>query len=370
MIIGVPKEVKNNEYRVGLTSASAGELVSRGNVVYVEKNAGTGSGISNDDYLKSGAKILDTAAEIYGIAEMIVKVKEPMPCEYELLKKGQIVFTYFHFAANRTLTEAMLQKQIVAIAYETMTEDNKLPLLEPMSEIAGRIAVQEGARYLEKFLGGSGVLLGGVPGVKPGKVMVLGGGVVGTNSALIAAGFRAEVIIFDINLERLRFLDMTMPANVKLLMSNRENITEHLKTCDLVIGGVLIPGARAPHLITRKMLSLMKPGSVIVDVAVDQGGCVETCKPTTHSDPVYEVDGIIHYCVANMPGAVPQTSTIALNNATLPYAVEIAKKGYMKAAQDNMTIATGINMINGVLTCEAVGQAFDMKSENVLKFVA
>lgn len=370
MIIGVPGEIKNHEYRVGLTPPSVRELTNQGHQVFIEKNAGIGSGLSDEDYLQAGAKILDTPREIYETVEMILKVKEPLPSEYDLLRKGQVVFTYFHFASNQKLTEAMLNKQIVAIAYETVTKNNKLPLLEPMSEIAGRIAVQEGARYLEKFLGGSGTLLGGVPGVKPGKVLIFGGGVVGTNSALIAAGLGAEVVILDIDLDRLRFLDLVMPSNVKLIMSNAENIAEHLKNSDLVIGGVLIPGARTPNLVTRDMLSDMKPGSVIVDVAVDQGGCVETCKPTTHSDPVYTVDNVIHYCVANMPGAVPITSTFALNNAAMKYVLEIADKGYVKAARENKSIADGINMVNGALTCEPVGQAFSIKSEDVFELVS
>jgi len=362
MLIAVPKEIKDQEYRVGLVPAGVEQLCRQGHEVFIEQNAGTGSAITDQQYITAGAKIVSSHEQIYRCADMVIKVKEPLPGEFELTKPGQIIFTYFHFAADKILTQAMLKQKVIAIAYETMeTHDEKLPLLEPMSEVAGRMAVQEGAKYLEKPMGGKGILLGGVPGVAPANVLVIGGGIVGTNSALMAAGLRARVTIMDINIDRLRYLDHVMPQNVTTLMSNRHNIAEHLPKADLVIGAVLIPGAKAPKLITRNMLSLMKPGSVIVDVAVDQGGCVETCRPTTHSDPVFVVDGVVHYCVANMPGAVPMTSTYALTNATLPYALEIAAKGYKKAAEQNSAIASGINMVEGKLTCKSVADVFDFK---------
>ncbi|MHC4122266.1 MAG: alanine dehydrogenase [Planctomycetota bacterium] len=358
MIIAVPREIKEQENRVAVVPAGIEQLCQNGHDVLVEKNAGIGSGIRNEDFKKAGARIIEGHKEIFKHADMVIKVKEPLPSEYELLKKGQIIFTYFHFAASATLTRAMLERKVIAIAYETIeTEDGRLPLLEPMSEVAGRMAVQEGAKYLEEPFGGKGVLLSGVPGVAPAKVLIIGGGIVGTNSAMMAAGLKADVTIMDIDLARLRYLDQIMPANVKTAMSSRHNISKMLRDVDLVIGAVLIPGAKAPKLITREMLSLMTPGSVIVDVAVDQGGCVETCRPTTHSDPVFVVDGIIHYCVANMPGAVPKTSTFALTNATLPYAIEIANKGYEKAAEENRAIAAGVSMIKGKITCKNVAQA-------------
>ncbi|MEG1544501.1 MAG: alanine dehydrogenase, partial [Tannerellaceae bacterium] len=325
MIIGIPKEIKNNENRVALTPSGAKELVKRGHTVYVQYAAGENSGFADAAYEAAGAKILPLLEDVYLTAEMIVKVKEPIIAEYPLVRKGQLVFTYFHFASEEMLTHAMLDSQAICLAYETVeNEDHTLPLLFPMSEVAGRMAVQEGARFLEKPQGGKGILLGGVPGVKPAKVLVLGGGVVGYSAALMAAGLGADVTIADISLPRLRYLSEVMPANVKTLYSSTYNIEQELPHTDLVIGAILIPGAKAPHLITRNMLQLLPKGSVLVDVAIDQGGCFETSHPTTHTDPVFRVDDILHYCVANIPGAVPQTSTLALTNATLPYVIQLA----------------------------------------------
>jgi len=361
MLIGVPKEIKNNEKRVALTPGGAETLVAHGHNIVVETNAGVGSGFSDDMYIKAGAKILGTAADVYGTADMIMKVKEPIAPEYPLIRKGQTLFTYFHFAASRELTEAMVASGSTCIAYETVQKsDGSLPLLIPMSEVAGRMAPQEGAKYLEHPMGGRGVLLGGVPGTKPANVLVLGGGIVGINAAKIAAGFGAHVTIFDTNLYRLRYLDDVMPKNVQTQMSTASNIRAALPEADLVIGGVLIPGAKAPYLITRDMLSLMKTGSVIVDVAVDQGGCVETTRATTHQEPTYVVDGVVHYCVANMPGAVPYTSTIALTNATLPYAVQLANLGWKNAVKANAELAPGVNVVDGKVVYEAVAEAFGM----------
>jgi len=361
MIVGVPTEIKADENRVALVPVGAEQLAARGHRVLVQDGAGIGSGFENTAYEAAGAEILPTAAEVYGQAEMILKVKEPLAAEYDLLRKGQIVFTYFHFAASRELTEAVLASGSVAIAYETVQlPDRELPLLTPMSEVAGRMAIQEGARFLEYRMGGSGILLGGVPGVYPAFVSVLGGGVVGTHAAKMAAGLGADVVILDVNLERLRYLDDIMPKNVRTMMSNPANVRECIARSDLVVGAVLIPGGRAPWLVTRDMLSLMKPRSVIVDVAVDQGGCVETSRPTTHEDPVYDVDGIIHYCVANMPGAVPRTSTIALTNATLPYALRLADHGWKDAARRHPDLALGVNMVQEKITYQAVAEAFDL----------
>ena len=332
MIIGVPREIKPNENRVALTPGGAELLIANKHTVIIEKDAGVGSGFSDEMYIRVGAKIIPTAAEVYGQADMIMKVKEPIAPEYGLIKENQVLFTYFHFAASRELTEAMVKAKAICIAYETvMKPDNSLPLLIPMSEVAGRMAPQEGAKYLERTMGGRGVLLGGVPGTEPANVLVLGGGIVGTNAAKIAAGFGAKVTIMDNNLYRLRYLDDVMAKNVNTVMSTPDNIRRHAQQADLVIGAVLIAGAKAPHLITKDMLSTMKHGAVVVDVSVDQGGCIETCKPTTHENPTYVVDGILHYCVANMPGAVPYTSTVALTNATLPYAIQLANKGWEKA---------------------------------------
>ena len=371
MIIGVPKEIKANENRVALQPVGAEMLGQHGHQVLVEKGAGEGSGFEDGEYRQAGAKICATAAEVFSGSEMIIKVKEPLDPEYKLIKKGQIIFTYFHFAASEELTRAMMDSGAVSIAYETMESVNgSLPLLVPMSEVAGRMATQEGAKYLERTHGGRGLLLGGVPGVAPGEAVILGGGVVGTNAAKIAAGMGAHVTILDIDLNRLRYLDDVMPANVDTMMSNPANIRWAISKADLLIGAVLIPGAKAPHLVTRDMLKLMKPGSVIVDVAVDQGGCIETCRPTTHAEPTYTVEGVVHYCVANMPGAVPNTSTIALTNATLPYAVQIADKGYVRAARESREILTGINIIAGKVTCKGVAEAFDLPYTPVSELLA
>ncbi len=361
MIIGIPKEIKNNENRVGMTPSGVKELVEHGHTVYVQHTAGEGSGFSDEDYLKAGAKILPTIEDTYAAAEMIVKVKEPIEPEYKLVRKGQLLFTYFHFACDRDLTLAMMESGATCIAYETVTgRQGGLPLLIPMSEVAGRMSVQEGARFLEKPQGGRGVLLAGVPGVKPAKVLVLGGGVVGRNAALMAAGLGADVTITDISLPTLRHLADVLPKNVKTLFSSRHNIEQELADTDLVIGSVLIPGAKAPKLVTADMLPLMRKGSVVVDVAIDQGGCFETSHATTHSDPVYEVDGIIHYAVANIPGAVPYTSTLALTNATLPYALRLADKGWRDACKADSGLAEGVNIVDGKITYEAVAEAWDL----------
>ena len=362
MIVGIPKEIKNNENRVSMTPAGVRELVKRGHTVYVQHTAGENSGFPDTEYERAGAHILPTIEEVYAIAEMIVKVKEPIEPEYKLVRRGQLVFTYFHFACDRTLTEAMLQSGATCLAYETVVDkQGTLPLLIPMSEVAGRMSVQEGARFLEKPQGGKGILLGGVPGVKPAKVLVLGGGVVGTEAALMAAGLGADVTICDISLPRLRHLAEFMPKNVKTMFSSTYNIEQELPTTDLVIGAVLIPGAKAPHLITREMLGMMKKGSVMVDVAIDQGGCFETSHPTTHAEPVYEVDGIIHYCVANIPGAVPFTSTLALTNATLPYALRLADKGWQQACAEDPGLKLGLNVVDGKVTFPGVAEAFGME---------
>ena len=361
MIIGVPKEIKKDEYRVALLPVGAETLKKHGHKVLVEKNAGVGSGFSDAEYRKAGATIVSSAKEVFRRADMIIKVKEPQPVEIRMIREGQVVFTYFHFAASRSLTEGMMRTKAIAIAYETMEENGTLPLLTPMSEVAGRMAVQEGAKYLERPMEGQGILLGGVPGVAPAKVAIIGGGVVGINSAKMAAGLGADVTILDVDLERLRYLSDVLPANVTPLMSNPENLRMMVAEADLLIGAVLIKGAKAPRLVTRKMIGTMKKGSVIVDVAVDQGGCIETIKPTTHTKPTYIISGVVHYAVANMPGAVARTSTYALTNATLPYAVEIANKGYVKAARENRTIWTGINVLNGKVTDAAVARAFRMK---------
>ena len=360
MIIGVPKEIKNNENRVAVTPAGVSEFVKHGHKVYVQSTAGLGSGFSDEEYTKAGANLLPTIEEVYGIAEMIVKVKEPIELEYSLIRAGQLLFTYFHFASYEPLTHAMIKSGAICLAYETVEVNRTLPLLIPMSEVAGRMSIQEGAKYLEKPMGGRGILLGGVPGVKPANVVVLGGGVVGTQAAKMAAGLGADVTIMDLSLNRLRQLDDIMPANVKTQYSNDYNIREAVKTADLVIGGVLIPGAKAPKLITKDMLSTMRPGSVIVDVAIDQGGCFETSKPTTHAEPTYVVDGVVHYCVANMPGAVPYTSTLALTNATLPYAIQLANKGWKQACADSADLRLGLNVVEGKVVYEGVSQAFNL----------
>ena len=361
MIIGVPKEIKNNENRVAVTPAGV-----RGHEVYVQTTAGNGSGFSDDEYRAAGAKMLPTIEDVYAIAEMIVKVKEPIRPEYGLIRKGQLLFTYFHFACDRALTDAMIKSGAVCIAYETVRlADGSLPLLIPMSEVAGRMSVQEGARFLEKPQGGRGVLLGGVPGVKPAKVLILGAGVVGRNAALMAAGLGADVTIADISLPVLRHVADVMPKNVKTLFSSRHNIEMELPTTDLVIGSVLIPGAKAPHLVTKDMLTLMRPGSLLVDVAIDQGGCFETSHPTTHSEPTYTVDGVVHYAVANIPGAVPFTSTLALTNATLPYALRLADKGWRDACKADKALAQGLNVVDGKVVFPAVAEAFDLPLEQI-----
>ncbi|UCE05987.1 MAG: alanine dehydrogenase [bacterium] len=361
MVIGVPKEIKANENRVALQPSGVEMLRQNGHTVLVETKAGVGSGFEDDAYEEAGAQISGTPKEVFEKTEMIMKVKEPLVQEYNLIGEGQIVFTYFHFAASKELTEAIMKTQCVAIAYETIEKaDGSLPLLNPMSEVAGRLSIQAGARCLEKVQGGHGILLGGVTGVAPAKVVIIGGGIVGTNAAQMAAGLGANVVVFDINIERLRFLNHVLPANVTTMMSTPENIRQQIADADLVVGAVLIHGAKAPHLITRDMLKLMKKGSVIVDVAVDQGGCVETIHPTTHAEPTYEVEGVIHYGVANMPGAVPKTSTIALTNVTLPYAIEIANKGYLQAIKTNKEIALGVNVIFGKVTYGPVAEAFNL----------
>ncbi|MCH7412557.1 alanine dehydrogenase [Belliella sp. R4-6] len=371
MIIGVPKEIKNNENRVALTPAGAKELVKRGHSVFVQHTAGEGSGFTDDQYTEAGAAILPTIEEVYAIAEMIMKVKEPIEPEYKLIKEDQLLFTYFHFASYEPLTKAMIENKSVCLAYETVEKvDRSLPLLVPMSEVAGRMAIQKGANYLEKPLGGRGILLGGVPGVLPAKVIILGGGIVGTQAAWMAAGLGADVTIMDVSLQRMRYLSDVMPANVKTMMSNEFNIREMIKDADLIVGAVLIPGAKAPHLITRDMLTDMKKGAVLVDVAVDQGGCIETCKPTTHENPTYVIDDVVHYCVANMPGAVPYTSTLALTNATLPYAIQLADKGWKKAAQENPELVPGLNVIHGDIVYKAVAEAFNLDYVPVSKYLA
>jgi alanine dehydrogenase len=366
MIIGIPKEIKADEYRVAATPAGTEMLVRAGHQVVIEKGAGLGSGFTDDFYQSAGARVLGTADEVWRAAEMIMKVKEPTPAEWPRLRKDQVVFTYFHFAASEDLTRAVIDSGAVAIAYETVELPNgQLPLLTPMSEIAGRMAVQEGAKYLERPQGGLGVLLGGVPGVLPGKVLILGGGVVGTNAAKVAAGLGARVGIMDINLERLRYLDDVMPANVNTLFSTRYAIRKQVEDSDVIIGAVLIPGAKAPSLIAKEDLKLMRPGTVIVDVAVDQGGCVETIRPTTHKDPVYTVDGVIHYGVANMPGGVPRTSTLALTNATLPYAMALAGMGWRRACAADPALKAGLNVVGGKVTYAGVADAFGLKCTSV-----
>ena len=361
MIIGVPKEIKNNENRVGVTPSGVKELVGHGHKVYVQKTAGEGSGFPDEQYLNAGATILPTIEDVYAVAEMIIKVKEPIEPEYPLIKKDQVVFTYFHFASDLPLTEAMIKSGAVSIAYETVRlPDRTLPLLVPMSEVAGRMSVQQAARFLEKPQGGMGKLLAGVPGVAPARVLILGAGVVGRNAAKIAVGMGADVTITDISLPTLRHVAEIMPQ-VKTLYSSRHNIEQLLPETDVVIGSVLVPGAKAPHLVTRDMLKLMRPGSLLVDVAIDQGGCFETSKPTTHSQPTYIVDDILHYCVANIPGAVPMTSTLALTNATLPYALQLADKGWKQACKDNNALMQGVNIVDNKIVFPAVAEAFGME---------
>jgi alanine dehydrogenase len=362
MIIGVPKEIKTAENRIALVPAGAEALVAQGHTVLIEGGAGVGSGFADDLYESIGATIVPDVNDVWAKAEMIVKVKEPIEPEWPRMRSGQVVFTYYHFAADEELTRAVMDTGAIAIAYETVQlESGELPLLTPMSEVAGRMAVQEGAKYLERYYGGSGILLGGVPGVLPAEVVILGGGVVGTNAAKMAAGLGAHVTILDLSLERLRYLSDVMPANVDLVYSNRHNILEAVARADLLVGAVLLPGAKAPHLVTRKDLKRMKAGSVIVDVAVDQGGCVETIKPTTHEEPTYIVDDVVHYAVANMPGGVPRTSTLALTNATFPYTRTLAAEGWKKACKDDRSLFLGLNVIEGKVVYPGVAEAFGLK---------
>ncbi|MGI8979829.1 MAG: alanine dehydrogenase [Pirellulaceae bacterium] len=362
MLIGVPKEVKRDEYRVAMLPVGVEELTAAGHTVLIETGAGLGSGIGDQEYAEQGAHIIAGAEEIWAKAELIVKVKEPLPQEYMLVRSGQTLFTYFHFAASRELTDAMLTSGATCIAYETLKDaQGRLPLLTPMSEVAGRMSIQEGAKYLERPQQGRGILLAGVPGVAPAHITILGGGVVGANAAKIAAGFQADIAILDINMDRLRYLDDIMPPNVNVLFSDRHTIRQQLKLADLVIGAVLIPGARTPHLVSRKDLKLMKPGSVIIDVAIDQGGCLETSRPTTHSSPVYLEEDVLHYCVTNMPGAVGRTSTFALCNVTLPWVLQLACRGIAPACRDLAPLASAVNIRAGSVTNQAVAETFGMK---------
>jgi alanine dehydrogenase len=366
MIIGVPRETKTNENRVALVPAGCEALVAIGHTVCLERGAGVGSGFEDEAYAAVGAKLVASAAEVWSAAEMIMKVKEPTPAERPKLRKGQLIYTYFHFAADRELTEAVIASGAIAVAYETVQlESGELPLLTPMSEVAGRMAVQEGAKYLEKVFGGRGILLGGVPGVAPGEVVIIGGGVVGIHAAKMAAGLGAHVLILDVSLDRLRYLADVLPANVDTAYSNRHNLLDAISRADLVVGAVLLPGAKAPHLVRRADLARMRPGSVIVDVAVDQGGCVETIRPTTHEDPTYVVDGILHYGVANMPGAVPRTSTLALTNATLPYAMKLAKAGWKDACRKDAALRRGLNVVEGKVVYPGVAEAFGLTLTDV-----
>ena len=361
MKIGIPKEIKNNENRVGMTPAGVSELVKHGHEVFVQHSAGEGSGFDDEQYLAVGATIVPTIEATYELADMIIKVKEPIALEYPLVKPGQLVFTYFHFACDRELTEAMIKSKGICLAYETVQLNNgALPLLTPMSEVAGRMAIVNGSYYLQKTKGGKGKLICGVPGVSPAKVLVLGGGIVGEAAARVAAGMGANVVIADVSLPRLRQLDMELPSNVSTLYSSHHNIVQQLHDVDIVVGSVLIPGDKAPRLITRDMLKLMEPGTVLVDVAIDQGGCFETSRPTTHSDPVYELDGILHYAVANIPGAVPNTSTIALTNATLRYALALADKGWQQACKDDLALYRGLNIVEGQVTYRAVADVYGL----------
>ena len=371
MNIGIPKEIKPQENRVAIQPGGVMTLVQQGHHVMVEKDAGLGSGFSDDEYVAAGAQIKADVDALWAAADMIMKVKEPIAEEYSRIKAGQILFTYFHFAADKTLTQAIIDSKCIAIAYETVEKvDRSLPLLIPMSEVAGRMATQEGAKFLEKAMGGRGMLMGGIPGVPPANTLVLGGGIVGVNAAKIAAGMGSNTTIMDINMPRLRYLDDVMPKNITTLFSSEANIRAMLPTVDLIIGAVLKPGAKAPHLITREMLSHMRPGTVLVDVAIDQGGCFETSKPTTHQDPVYFVDEILHYCVANMPGAVPYTSTLGLTNVTLPYAVALANKGWKQAVKDDVELLKGVNIVEGTIVYEDVAEAFGFECSSIQPFIS
>lgn len=366
MRIGVPKESKRDEYRVAMLPVGVEELTHAGHEVVIESGAGLGSGIADAEYAAEGATIAASAAEVFGQADLIVKVKEPLPAEWPLIRSGQVLFTYFHFAASRELTEAMLASGATSVAYETLRDaQGRLPLLTPMSEVAGRMSIQEGAKYLERPQMGRGILLAGVPGVAPAHITILGGGVVGANAAKIAAGFQADITILDVNMDRLRYLDDIMPPNVNVLYSDKHTIRQELKLADLVVGAVLIPGARAPRLVTRKDLKLMKPGSVVIDVAIDQGGCIETSRPTTHSDPTYIEEDVLHYCVTNMPGAVGRTSTFALCNVTLPWVLQLANRGLVNAMRDLAPIASAVNIHAGKVTNQAVAETFGMPYERI-----
>lgn len=362
MIVGVPREIKTQENRVSVVPGGVQALVEQGHEVLVEESAGVGSGFEDEDFEAFGATIVADVAELWDAAELIIKVKEPVPEEHGRIKEGQVLFTYFHFAASEELTRALMDSGAIAIAYETVQLPNgELPLLTPMSEVAGRMAIQEGAKYLEKAFGGRGILLAGVPGVRPANIVILGAGVVGTNAAKMAAGLGAHVTLLDVNLDRLRYLDDVMPANMDLVFSNRPNIKEAIALADLLVGAVLLPGAKAPMLVQRDDLKLMRQGAVIVDVAVDQGGCIETTRPTTHSDPVYVLDGVIHYGVTNMPGAVPRTSTLALTNATHPYVLKLANNGWEKACREDHALALGVNMVDNNVTVRGVAEAFGLE---------
>jgi alanine dehydrogenase len=370
MIIGVPREMKNHENRVGLTPAGTHELVKRGHKVLIETHSGAASGFRNDDYEEAGAEIVITEDEIWGRADLIIKVKEPEEHEYKMARKDQLIFSFFHFASNKKLTYAMIDSGAICMAYETVETTSKtLPILIPMSEVAGRMAIQQGARYLEKPVMGRGILLGGVPGVSPGKVLIIGAGVVGVQAAKMASGLGAHVTIIDTDIERLRYVNDVLPPHVVTMFSSEYNIRRLVPNHDLIVGAVLIPGGKSPKVITRDMLKLMRPGTVLVDVSVDQGGCIETCKPTTHENPTFIVDGILHYCVANMPGAVPYTSTIALTNSTLPYILQIADKGWKKACLDNYELLKGLNIINGEVVYRSVAAAFDLHYKPVHHFL-
>ncbi|MBC7653012.1 MAG: alanine dehydrogenase [Oligoflexus sp.] len=370
MIIGVPREIKNHENRVGLTPAGTHELVKRGHQVLIETHSGAASGFRNDDYEEAGAEIISTEDEIWGRADMIIKVKEPEEHEYKMARKNQLIFSFFHFASNKKLTHAMMDSGAICLAYETVeTTDKSLPILVPMSEVAGRMAIQQGARYLEKPVMGRGILLGGVPGVTPGKVLIIGAGVVGVQAAKMASGLGAHVTIIDTNIQRLRYVNDILPPHVVTMFSSEYNIRKLIADHDLIVGAVLIPGGKSPMVITRDMLKLMRPGTVLVDVSVDQGGCIETCKPTTHENPTYIVDGILHYCVTNMPGAVPYTSTIALTNSTFPYVLELADKGWKKACLDNYELLKGLNIIKGEVVYRGVAEAFDLHYKAVHHFL-
>jgi len=371
MKIGIPKEIKPQENRVAIQPGGVQQLISHGHMVMVQKGAGEGSGFSDEQYIEAGAQIIEDVNALWAASEMIMKVKEPIAEEYGRIQPGQILFTYFHFAADETLTKAIMDSKSVAIAYETVEKsDRSLPLLIPMSEVAGRMATQEGAKFLEKAMGGRGVLMGGIPGVPPANVLVLGGGIVGVNAAKIAAGMGANTTIMDINMPRLRYLDDVMPKNITTLFSSKANIRAMLPTIDLIIGAVLKPGAKAPHLITREMLAEMRPGTVLVDVALDQGGCFETSKPTTHQDPTYVIDEVVHYCVANMPGAVPYTSTLGLTNVTLPYAIAIANKGWKKAVKDDHELLKGVNIVEGAIVYQDVADAFGFECSSIQEFIS